>query len=529
MKRLVALICVCALVFSFCGCRETTEETSVLSWYEGEDVVEYVDTPSNDKESDDMTSGDSTTNDTSSADETLSSTTSNVKESVDNTNNTNNTNTVSNPLDVDLKGATINVYEVEIDGITSIFSPNASESKTAAAKAKNIEKIQKDLNCKFKVTKTTADKLKSFVSTSAASGKALCNIISTSMSQTGYYISANLVANLKKISSVDLSKEYMNRYGVLEASRFGNAQYAIAAEGEGRTFVVCFNKRILKEIGKDEKYIYNLVDSGKWTLNEYRNLAKSAMKDLDGKSGMSSADQWGQIVQDGETGFPLNVLSSLGTSMLKVNSSGVISYNMTDSKVIQAINLTQDTINNDGTRYSEGTVDERVQAFANGRSLFLYANVRRISALTSMKDDFGVVPVPSINGGKDYSSAIDWNSRVLMIPAGLSATDQYNSGAVVQAYQYLYDDVLDEMEKEFVNRYFCDDESGEYWRMAADAMDSHCVQLYAKSDDTINLATYHILWNVFRGDTTSPITEINSKKSSAEKAILDLNNKIKDK
>lgn len=528
MKRLIALICAGVLLFTFCGCRGTTEETSVLSWYEGEDIVTQ-DGSDEDGKVGEASAQTGTSSGEGSAQTGTSGGEGSAQTGIDGSGaqNTGSNSVIDNPLNVDLEGATITIYDVE--GVTSMFNPDSSESKTEAAKAKILEKIQKELNCKLKITKTTGEKLKNYVSTTAASGKALCGIINPNMYDAGYYIAANLVTNLTKVSSMDLSKDYMNRYGVLEASRFGSAKYAIAGEGEGRAFVVCYNKRILKELGKDENYIYDLVNSSKWTLTEYRNLAKSAMKDLDGKSGMSSADQWGQIIQDAETGFPLNVLSSLGTSMLKVSSSGTITYNMTDANVIKAINLTQDTINKDGTLYEEGTVDERVEAFAAGKALFLYANVRRVPALASMKDEFGVVPVPTVNGGKDYSNAIDWNSRVLMIPAGLSAADQYNAGAVLQAYQYLYDDVLDAMQSEYTNRYFCDDESGEYWRKASESMKTHCVQFYADTDNTLKQATYHVFWNVFRGDTTSPTSEIDSKKSGAEKALSDLNNKIKDK
>ena len=442
-----------------------------------------------------------------------------------NTTNTNLNTKINNPLAVDLKGATINIYDI------STFNIDPSVSKTTKAKYDMINKIQSELNCKFKVTTTTDEKMETFVTTSAASGKALCGIISPSMYNSGYYISANLVTNLTKVSSMDLSKDYMNRYNILNASQFGSAKYAVAAEGESRTYVVFYNKRILEELGYTENYIYDLVDSGKWTYDEYRNLAKKAMKELDGKPGMSAADQWGMVTQDGSTGLPSNIIVSFGTSMIKLSSNGMLKYNMTDSKITNSINLSYDILVKDGTDGSANgsTVDERVDIFANGKALFLFASVHKAADFSSMKDEFGLVPVPQATANKNYSSAIDWNARVLMMPAGLSAEDQYNAGAVIQAYQYLYDDVLDVMEKEYVNRYLCDDKSGDNFRIAAKGMTTMPEYLYSQTNETILSGTYRIFWDYCNGKSNSPSSNIEAQKSAVEKSLEELNTKIKDK
>lgn len=502
MKKAIALLCAATMIISLCGCRGTVEETSVVSWVEG---GEQISTTVTDNNSDGNSSNGASTNNSS-----IDSGKGNTK--------------IENPLKVDLKGATITIYDT---GVT--FNPDASLSKTNKAKADMLKKIQKELNCKFKITSTTGDKIKSFATTSAASGKALCGIIAPSMYDAGYFISANLVTNLTKVSSMDLSKEYMNRYGVLNASQFGSAKYAVSAEGEGRTFVVFFNKRILKELGYSENYIYDLVDSGKWTYEAYRDLAKKAMKDLDGKSGMSENDQWGQMLQDASTGIMSCVVASYGTSMLKLSADGKLLYNMTDPKIMSALNLCNDFIMKDGTRYTEGQVEDRVKLFANGKSLFLYSLVQSAPSLADMKDEFGLAPSPQVTATKNYVSANDFNCRVLMMPAGLSAQDQYNAGAVIQAYQYLYDDVLDVMEDEYINRYFCDDESGKNWRMAAEKMTTMPQQFYSKADAAIQAGTYRIFWDAFSGKISSPATVIDSQKSAVEKALEDLNAKIKDK
>ena len=504
MKKWIAVLCVVAMIISLCSCSgEPQEVTSTITVEEG-------------GQRDDVSSNNTN------ADSTNSNSGSNNSGS----NNSGSANTkIDNPLNVDLQGATINIYDI------STFNIDASASKTNKAKVDMLKKIQSELNCKFKVTTTNEEQMKLYVTTAASSGKALCGIIAPSMYNSGYYIASNLVTNYTKVSSMDLSKDYMNRYNVLNASQFGSAKYAVAAEGEARTYMIFYNKRILKELGYAENYIYDLVDSGKWTYDVYRELAKKAMKDLDGKSDFSAEDQWGQIMQEGPTGTSSNIVAAYGTSMLKLSSNGRLLYNMTDPTIMKALNLSNEVINKDGTLFNNvggSTDDDKQAAFANGKGLFLFASLHFVTGLSKMKDEYGLVPVPQITNTKNYASAIDWNTRVLMMPAGLSAKDQYNAGAVIQAYQYLYGNVVDALEKEYVNRYFCDSKSGANFKLAAAGMTTKPEYLYAQANETIKSGTYRVFWDYLNVVTNSPSSAIESQKSAVEKSLEEINAKIKD-
>ncbi len=496
MKKVIALLCVVTIFASLSGCQKTTEEFSTVSWTEGGQQSTV----------DQQGSGDANTDSGS-----------------DNYADTGNRK-IDNPLNVDLKGETILIYDTG-----AIFNPDASFSKTEKARAEMLQKIQKELNCKFKVVVSTNEKIKANVTNYAASGKALCGIIAPSMYESGYYIAANLVTNLTRVSSMDLSKDYMNRYGVLNASQFGKAKYVVAAEGETRPQVVYFNKRILKELGLSDNYIYDLVDNGKWTYDVYRDLAKKAMKDLDGKPGMSSGDQWGQVIQDDTTAVMSNILASYGAPMLSLSSNGKLQNNMTNSKIIETANLSKSIFANDGTKYTCSTVEDKLEFFEQGKALFCYASIGKAMYISEMKDEFGVAPAPQVTNSKNFISANDYNCRVLMIPAGLSAKDQYNAGAVIQAYQYLYGNVLDAMKKEYTNRYLFDDKSADNWRLAADAMTTMPQQLYSQTNESILSGTYRIFWDYFNDKIASPASKIESTKSALDKALEDLNKNIKDK
>lgn len=510
MKRILALFCAFAMIFAICGCRESKVETIGQSYYEGEEIIETDDSGAENVNSDNSSGN--------------SGSASGNKDNGSGSNNVTGS-TVKNPLSLDLKGATITIYDVG-----GVFAPDASKSKTDAAKADIIKKLQKELNCKFVVKQTEEGKLKSLAAASAAGGQALCQIITTPIYNSGYFISSNLVADMGKISSMDLSKDYMNTANMLEATRFGNGRYAVAADATVASGVV-FNKRILKELGYNDNYIYDLVSSGNWTYTEFRKLASAAMKDLDGKPGMSAEDQWGIAIMDRSTAGTADLLVSANTPMIKLENGKLVS-NMTNPNIAKVATLMRDTYKNDGTVINnngskvEGT--KAHDAFKNGKVFMEYTTSEVMYWYSNMNDEFGFVPTPKFDGASSYTSALDWNYKCLMIPAGLSAKDQYNAGAVVQAYMYLMQDIYEVRKNEYINRYFCDEKSGENLLIAMKGVTAHPTQCYAKINEAILSGTYRVFWNyISEGSSVSAAVE--STTTSLKKELDDLNVRIKDK
>ena len=501
MKKILALVCVLAMILTVCGCRETKVETSTLSYFEGEEVI-TSDSHSNDKENDSVS--DSSTGNSSTG--TIS---------------TGSNSVIDDPLKADLKGAEIIIYD-----INSVFSPDASRSKTHAAKADMIKKLQKELNCKITVKNTDMDKLKTLVSTSAAGGKGLKHIIVVDMYEMGYFITSNLVADMGKISSMDLSKDYMNKANFLESTRLGKGTYAVACDGSIGSAVL-YNKRILGEMGYSENYIYDLVDAGKWNYTEFRKLAKQATKDLDGKPGMSSEDQWGVVAMNVETSITGDLLASANTSMLKFSNGKLVS-NMSDPNVVKVANLMKETYKDDGILLDVNG-SKAHEAFKSGKVFMEYTTSNTLEDIFTMKDEYGFVPAPKIDGAKNYVSVTNWNYEGLMIPSGLSAQDQYNAGAVVQGYMYLMQDVYKTKKAEFANRYLCDDESSKNFDIVLNTVTSSPELCYAESSTPILNGTYRVFWRYLNGENPSATAGIESTSSALKKELDDIYNKVRDK
>ena len=490
-KRILALIIAIFLILTCCGCNDTTVTTETESWVEGGGTTVKTD-------------DDGVNNATDTSNKTES-------------NSSGGNTTITEPMKVNLKGATITIYDTSGQFITD------SSTKTKKSYADILSSVQKNLNCKFEIKSVDDGKLKTLVMSSSASGKALCNIICPKMTDAGSYISAGVVADMTRVSSMDLSQSYMNRLNMLNASSIGGAKYAVTSEDGVRTWVTFYNKRILKELGYNASYLYDLVNLKKWNYSIAREIGKKAMKDLDGKSGMSANDQWGFLWVDSSM-MVSHAITNSGGALIKLGSDSYLKYNMTDSKVISSINLINEFYKEGTTCHEIGNYEDRINAFTTGNSLFLFSNLHHASTISSkMNDEFGVLPIPMVDGATDYRTALDWNAGVMMIPAGLSSKDQYNSGAVIQAILSQCGKTVEVMKNEYINRYLCDDESGKNMVLAIEQDHANVEGFYCNTNEAILSGTYRPFWNLIDGKIASVVTEIDATKSNTVKAIEELN------
>ena len=432
-----------------------------------------------------------------------------------------NTN-LKNPLDADLGGKTIKVYS-NID-FTSV---NAKESKAAAAQAEMVQKLQKELNCKVAVTKYDTEALYQQALLNVASGTYFADVVMPPIYTTVGYISSGFAYNLADIPTIDLSKDYMNMAKGIEAFKLGSGNWAI---GEPLTNSrignqLYVNKRILKEVTGNENYVYNLINEKQWNLTNFRNLAKKAIKDLDGVSGMSEKDQYGIVQIDIGTSAYSAVFESMGADMIK-NTNGKISYNMEDPTITSAANLAYEIYVKDGSCIKLSD-DYAVDNFRSGHALFLGGSpLNKLSKISDMDDEFGVVPYPTKDGGTKYSIPANWNFNTIIIPSNLNSKQASDAGAFVQAYCYLANNVVDATYNEYNSRYLCDEQSRKNLDICYNAVRITPASVIGNSSlQDIYNGTYKVCYSHYHGENIS--TLIQSTANAAKSGVNELNAKFK--
>ena len=512
-KRLFSLILSLVIVAGFAtGCKKTEED----GWLSEVVYEDDSNTTSGGNQSDN-----STTSGNQSGNAGSGNSSGNNNQS-DNGNSGNANTNITNPLKADLKGKTIKVYAVR-----DFTDVNSKNSKAEAAQAEMVTKLQKELNCKIVVTKYNADALYQQVMLNIASGTYFADIVMPSIGTQVGYISSKYAYNLAKISTVDLSKDYMNVAGGVKAFKFGSGNWAVAEPLSNSGFgnALFFNKRILKEITGNDNYIYDLMNKKQWNISNFRALTKKAVKDLDGVSGITEKDQLGIIQIDIGTSAYSNVFEALGVDMVK-NNNGVVSYNMKDSGVVTAANLAYDIYIKDGTctNMSDGPARD---AFKSGHGLFLGgAYMGMLASISEMDDEFGLAPYPTKDGGSTYSLPANWNFDTIFIPSNLKGDQVKNAGAFLQAYCYLANDVIKTKYNEYQSRYLCDDQSRTNLDVCYKAVRITPSAVIGNSSLTdIFNGTYMVCYKHASGENIS--TLIQSTAKAAETGVKELNEKFK--
>jgi hypothetical protein len=162
------------------------------------------------------------------------------------------------------------------------------------------------------------------------------------------------------------------------------------------TSCILFNKKLVESLGLEN--MYNLVKDGKWTLDKFFDLSKSATADLDGDGMMTDADRYGIVSTASEFLPAFWSSSAINTIGKDENDLHVFAgqneklYNILD-KVCANLYGGQ-KIYFDGYWDKPKLFDSSAMQFAGDYGLFFSNCLRAVPGLRAMETDFGIIPFP---------------------------------------------------------------------------------------------------------------------------------------
>ncbi len=421
-----------------------------------------------------------------------------------------------NPLEgVDLKGATIVIGTSSKD----MFNTKKGSSKRLNAIADRFNQLQSKLHCTIKVEyKEDSDALYQAAFNASMSGKKYADILIPHAYKTCAYLSSNMLVPLNNIPNIDLSQAYW-KSAVDTISTFGKNTYFAATPGNEHltgSLVLFFNKKIAKSLNWDP---YAQVKNNQWTVSELRRVTKAATRDLDGKSGMTAADQWGMAQIDPGTAGMMALLTGSNLEMIK-GSNGKFTYNMDNKDIINTINIGKALFKDDKVNYAGKADADDVKLFTSGHALLLSGGLSNVEQITNMDDDFGLIPFPHSDSQKQYRSNVDWNYTVMMVPKNpknQKATDveAQNTGKFLEAFAYLSQDTMKAIKQEYADRHFRDDESSDMLSIIEKGLKMDAAQIFGgQSLWPIHDGTFRVMYETI-GDNKDPQTLVDERKKAA--------------
>lgn len=245
------------------------------------------------------------------------------------------------------------------------------------------------------------------------------------------------LADSDRLSGLDLSKPWWNS-NITDEANVDDVNYYFFGDMQLSLFdahsIVGVNMDMASSISSMEDP-YELVKSGRWTIDKMLEMASMAASDIDGNGEVTADDRFG-ISLDAASLLP--AVYGCGARLSRTDEYGlpelVYPQNETFYDVFTKISdslFSGSAAVYDPEKVNGDTVSTATQ-FSRGGSLFLITDVGNLYSLRSMEYEFGVLPMPKYSEmQEDYISLIPAES-VTAVGVPITAKGFSFSGAVLE-------------------------------------------------------------------------------------------------
>ncbi len=346
---------------------------------------------------------------------------------------------------LDYGGATI-TFLYRADAVDEFFVPEASGDIVNDALFDSRTKVEETLNVKLAIVERSwLDTGRGQYTTHIAQTVQACDSTYDWVDQIAdewpKLVPQGLMVNLLAHKYIDLSQPWWNPGLKTEANIGGGVFYVIGDYALGYlkdTYCIYFNKELAEECKTGD--LYELVRSGKWTIDKATELSALAVKDLNGDGTLGLNDRLGFVMHD-QYHLP-GFIASTETQLAKREGN---TWKFTlgsdrDHSVVTKVNkLLFGTPGNymfPASRTSTANLPayQNITAkFVAGDILFLTSQMHdAVTDLRDMTADYGIIPFPKYEESQDGYHTF---SRSTHAVAGMPVTcaDIDRAGAVIEA------------------------------------------------------------------------------------------------
>ncbi len=241
------------------------------------------------------------------------------------------------------------------------------------------------------------------------------DVVMPYMSDAATLAQSGLLYDLRTLENIHLDESYYDQGSVRDLSIAGKNYFVtgdVSLLKWDVTHVLEFNKDMIRDYQLENPY--ELVDSGRWTIDKLHEMARQVTADTDGESGMGYLDTYGFLVN---RNFVSSMFIGCGQRFSIKNSEDepeLAVYSTASTAVFDKIfDLVNDQsasgmIDNDTSGFTIGAKDAGKtvwdaadESTANKRALFHATSLHGILSLGEFDCNFGILPTPKLDEGQD--------------------------------------------------------------------------------------------------------------------------------
>ena len=355
----------------------------------------------------------------------------------------------------------------DFDGMSYIFTRMSSAVFGDVSDATVLSREQNDrisllgerLNVNIIVTEASYEDILSGLGTSESSGMIYSHMLSVNASKIGSLNYAGYLGNFNSLPFIDLSRPY---YDADVCAQFATPSGIYAVYGDAvcdydSLGAVFYNSRIAESFGYDD--LEGAVRDGAWTLDLLGACVKSV-------SSSDNTDIYAIGASSAESMLSRFYISA-GMQSAKL-ASGKLTANNNAEQGDRLAAAVKELLLSFGESYDGISAEEQ---FFVGECMFYIGRLGEVSDFYCMTDVWGLLPMPTLDGGSSYSTPLYFDTQLICFPKQADASEtgimtenlfacSYKVGDQALRYDFLHKYVRNAKAIEMLG-YICSDKSAD--------------------------------------------------------------------
>ena len=324
-----------------------------------------------------------------------------------------------------------------------------------------------------------------------------------------------LATDLNELETIDFSKKWWCQKYVENIAIDGKVYSAMGDIGVSLyeyLEATYFNKKIAEEHKITD--LYELVQSGNWTLDKMMEYVKMVGADLNGDGKYDQNDLFGLAIDNHNCRYAATVWQ---TEITTVGADGRRVFNLPNERYINCYESLYHAIYDNEQVMFDGSNTYGLKMFTNDQLLFF---TERLSCAASMKDmesEYGIIPFPKYDANQaEYVSATRDSHSGLMVASNIQNPTMVGT-AIEALCMYGYRDVTPAYyETTLKLKYLSDETAMSMLDLIRDNVDFDFAILY-----TVPLSTMYSFYGEKIAAATPSITAALKAQSKAWQKLLD--------
>ena len=333
----------------------------------------------------------------------------------------------------------------------------------------------------------------------------------------GDMVTTGMLCDWNDIGYVDFDKPYWKKACNEELEVNGKQYFASSDFMLDDYNCILFNKDMIGSFKLENPY--DLVRSGKWTLDKLTEMSAVVTRDLNGDGKWTIEDQYGFSSEDQWTWN--SFIHAAGISLVTTDENGSMALDLDTNRMVTLVEKLDSFINgtNDCFNYSIGAKSESERLrIDSGRVLFSLEIQNELYLFRDADVDYGILPFPKLDEAQENYVTLEWQG-LMCVPITVKNTDMVGKACELLAY-YSGDTVIPAyIDVTLGEKIARDEDSKEMLDLIYDTMYFDPGLNYFGFATNMQQLFYTIPYLIIQGDSSNYMSWLESYKSGAVEEI----------